>query len=371
MTSYRFKILCTAGLALLALSACKEEEVENVQPPVRPVLSMVVADVESVRLATYPGRAQAVRELNIAFEVPGKVLQRPVDVGTQVKEGDVLASLDPDPYLARVRALEGQRAALIATLENAKIELERRQKLAENDFVAQARVDDQIALVRSTEANIEATEGSLDEARLNLGYTTLEAPFDGTVSQTFAERFQNVIAGQPIFRILDTSRIEMEIAVPESLISLERYVDAIEVEYASLPGVKIPAQIVRVGNEASLSTRTYPVTIVMQQPEEGVIQPGMAGRATARVRLPEGFEDTGIQIPVAAVFSPNTTATDETFVWVIDPNDSTVSAQQVTVAAFADRGLLVTGLTPGMRIATAGANTLTEGQEVRLLSDEE
>ncbi|WP_170783397.1 efflux RND transporter periplasmic adaptor subunit [Ruegeria lacuscaerulensis] len=360
------RIFQLPALTLLALAACREEEVSKTELPPRPVLSIVVADVESVRQATYPGRAQAVREVNIAFEVPGKILARPSDVGTTVKQGDVLAALDSDPYVARVHALEGQRAALVATLENAKTELTRREQLAQNDFVAQARVDDQIALVRATEFNIDAVEGQLDEARLNLGYTTLEAPFDGAVSNTYAERFQNVTAGQPVLRLLDTSRIEMEIAVPESLINLEEYVEAIEVEYASLPGVKIEAQIARVGNEASESTRTYPVTIVMEQPEGAEIQPGMAGRATALVRLPEDYAQTGIQVPASAVFSPNTSSGDEAFVWVIDPETSTVSATPVTVTSFADRGLLVTGLEPGARIATAGVNTLQEGQEVLL-----
>ncbi len=356
--------------ALVAVGACKEEETVAADHA-RPVLSMVVADVEAVRLATYPGRAEAVRELNIAFEVSGKVLARPVDVGTQVKAGDILATIDPDPYAARVRALEGQRDALRANLTNAKIELERREQLVLNEHVAQARVDDQVALVKATEANIEATEGQLDEARLNLGHTRLVAPFDGAISATYIEQFQNVIAGQPIVRILDTSRIEMEVAVPENFINLEPFVEGIEVEFSSLPGKKIPARVARVGNEASTTTRTYPVTIVMEQPEGALIQPGMAGRATAQIHLPDGWSDVGIHVPSSAVFSPNTETPDDTYVWVIDPEDLTVTATPVTVNSFNDRGYLVSGLDAGARIAIAGANTLTEGQQVVLADDGE
>ena len=89
-------LLCCAALALLA--ACKEEaRTSGYEPIVRPVLSMVVADVETVRRSTYPGRAIAFQELNIGFEVPGKVLARPVDVGSIVRTGDVLATLDTEP----------------------------------------------------------------------------------------------------------------------------------------------------------------------------------------------------------------------------------------------------------------------------------
>ena len=371
MNVIKFSSALLCGTALVFLSACKDEETTTAEPVVRPVLSMVVADVESVLQATYPGRAIAFQELNIGFEVPGKLLSRPVDVGSRVEQGEVIAVLDAKPYAAQVRALEGQRAALIATLENAKVELTRRESLLENDFVSQANVDNQIATVRSTEASIDAVEGSLDAARLNLEYTTLFAPFSGQVSQTYVENFQNVNARQPIVRLLDTSRIKMDVAVPENLINLQRFVNSIEVEFASLPGVKLQAEIAHVGYEASTTTRTYPVTIVMDQPEGAQIQPGMAGYATANVRLPEDWAETGIQVPTGAVFSPNTAAPEETFVWVIDPEALTVASKPVEIRSFNERGLLVHGLQQGERVVTAGANTLTEGQKIRLAEGEE
>lgn len=294
-----------------------------------------------------------------------------MDVGSRVEQGEVIVVLDAKPYAAQVRALEGQRAALIATLENAKVELTRRESLLENDFFSQANVDNQIATVRSTEASIDAVEGSLDAARLNLEYTTLFAPFSGQVSQTYVENFQNVNARQPIVRLLDTSRIKMDVAVPENLINLQRFVNSIEVEFASLPGVKLQAEIAHVGYEASTTTRTYPVTIVMDQPEGAQIQPGMAGYATANVRLPDDWAETGIQVPTGAVFSPNTAAPEETFVCVIDPEALTVASKPVEIRSFNERGLLVHGLQQGERVVTAGANTLTEGQKIRLAEGEE
>lgn len=363
-------LLC--GAAFLMLAGCGEDDrAQDVEPVVRPVISMVVADVQNVRRSTYPGRAIAVQELNIGFEVPGRVLARPVDVGSVVQAGDVLATLDPEPYSARVRALEGQRAALLATLENAQIELARRETLLAQGHISQARLDDQIALVRATEANVEATEGALDEARVNLNYTTLVAPFNGTVSETYIDNFQNVNARQPVLRLLDTSRIKMEIAVSENLINLEPYVESIDVEFGSLPGVTIDARIAHVGNEASVATRTYPITIVMDQPDGARIQPGMAGRATANVLLPDDWTRKGIQVPVSAVFSPNEAAPDETYVWIVEPDTLRVQSKPVAVVSFTDRGLLVTGLGAGERIVTAGVNTLVAGQQVRLAEDKE
>lgn len=363
----RFDYLALLAAGLLGLTGCNTGNQENSKPePIRPVLSTVVADVESVVLSSYPGRAKALREVNIGFEVPGKLISMPVDVGSKVQAGAVLATLDPEPFKARIRRLEGQKAALIATLKDAKRDLERSNKLLGKGFVSQARVDDIISLVASTEANIEATNGALDEVKLNLKYTTLTAPFDGTVSETFIENFQVTNARVPILRLLDTSKVEMELAVPENLISMEPYVQSIKVQFSSLPNVAVPAKIARVGNDASPTTRTYPVTIVMEQPTEGKIQPGMAGRAEVKVQLPSDLQALGIQVPLTAVFSPNSSAPDEKYVWVIDEQTLKVASRAIEVRSFSERGVLVSGITQGERVVTAGANSLVEGQQVRL-----
>jgi len=358
-------IALTTATAFL-VSACEEETAETIEPIVRPVISIIVADVERFRTDRYPGRARAVREVNISFEVPGKIIKRPVDVGSTVKQGEAMATLDPAPYVARIRALEGERAALEAALSNAETELDRRETLFAKDFVAQARVDDQIMLVRAAEAKIEAVDGALDAARLNLGYTNLEAPFDGTISQVFAENFQNVLAKQPVLRLLDTSRIEIEVSVPESLIGLANYVTEITVTFSSLPGQEIPAKITNVGTEASQTTRTYPVTIVMDQPDGGTIQPGMAGKVAATVELPPDWTKSGIEVPSAAVFSPNEATPDQSFIWVVDEATETVSKKPVELISLGERGLFVSGLDAGDRIVIAGVSFLTEGQKVRI-----
>ena len=79
-----------------------------------------------------------------------------------------------------------------------------------------------------------------------------------------------------------------------------------------------------------------------------------------------GWTRSGIEIPAGAVFSPNGATTDETYVWIIDEATRTVSSKSVELISIGDRGLLVNGLEAGDRIVVAGANVLTEGQQVRL-----
>jgi len=355
-----------ASVTVLLLAACQDQEKATIKEVVRPVVTMVVADAERMRTDVYPGRAKATREVNIGFEVPGKLLERSVDVGDTVKEGDILGTLEPDRYDADVKRFEGEKAALDATLTNAVTELKRREYLLKKGHVAQARVDNQIMIVRAAKAKIRAVQAVIDRANVDLSYTVLKAPFAGTISNVFVESFQNVLAKQPVVRLLDTSRIEMEVAVPEGLIGLASYVTDITVRFPSLPGIDIPAQIKEVGNEASATTRTYPVTILLDQPDGAEIRPGMAGQVTARVDLPSDLAERGIEVPAGAVFSPEKSTPDQVFVWIVDEQGTTVSRRAITVAGLSDRGLRVTGLKPGERIVIAGVSYLAEGQKVRI-----
>ena len=152
----------------------------------------------------------------------------------------------------------------------------------------------------------------------------------------------------------------------EDLIGLASYVEEMSVTFSSLPGGTVPAEIVKVGSEASLTTRTYPVTIQMEQPDGTTIQPGMAGKATARVRLPDNWAESGVEVPSASVFSPDGEGADNTVIWVINDETNTVSSKPVNVVSVGARGLMVQGLDAGDRIVIAGAKVITEGQEVRI-----
>ena len=176
------------ALAALAsvgcLSSCTPAE-----PPaetIRPVITMTVADVASFSESTLPGRAKAAQEATLAFEVSGQLVERPVDVGDRVKQGDVLARLDPRDYEARVLATRG-------AYQTAKVQYERAEALVKEEALAVSIRDDRRAL-------LDVADGNLRQARKALADTRLVAPFAGTVSATYVENFQNVLAKQRVPR---------------------------------------------------------------------------------------------------------------------------------------------------------------------------
>jgi len=128
----------------------------------------------------------------------------------------------------------------------------------------------------------------------------------------------------------------------------------------------VEAKIKEIGREASEATRTYPVTLVMDQPEDAEILPGMAGQATVVSRPPEDSELVGIPVPATTVFSGEDPG--KSFVWIVDEATKTLSRREVQVGKLARFGVLIReGLKPGEWIVVKGVNSVKEGQAVRIL----
>jgi RND family efflux transporter MFP subunit len=223
------------------------------------------------------------------------------------------------------------------------------------------------AQVQKNQADVAAEEAALTRAQLDLDYTNLHAPFSGIVVKTYVDNFENIRAKQPTIRLVDSSRIEMIVDIPESLISLVPQVKETIAVFDAFPDRLITGTIKEIGTEASDTTRTYPVTLIMDQPEDIKILPGMAGRVSASTPPQDVVAQAGIEIPVSATFT--TEEPGSTFVWVIDETSKTVSQRRVRTGNLTDRGITITeGLSPGEWIAIAGVHYLREGQQVKILA---
>ncbi len=333
---------------------------------VRPVRAMKVADLESITEKSFPGRASASQEVDLAFRVAGPLVYLPVKVGDQIQEGDLIARIDPRDFEVAVRNAEGSLQRAQATRARAQADLDRNTRIREQSAgaVTQATIDENREAVNVAAAEIIVWESTLTASKDALTDTELRAPFSGTIVATFAENFENVRAQQMIVRLLDISKIEFEVNIPESMISLVPYVQDLKVRFDAFPEVELSAEGKEVGAEASPTTRTFPVTLVMDQPAGVTILPGMAGRVQGATRATGEGDQVNIVVPASAVFSPNQGS--ETFVWVIDPTANTVKRRAVQLGLVTNGGFLVeSGLKAGELIATAGANFLKEGQQVQ------
>jgi RND family efflux transporter MFP subunit len=358
-------------VVLIALTGCQEEIPEKEM--VRPVRAVQVGDPSDFAKRSFPGRAKATREVDMSFRVAGPLVKRPVNVGDEVRKGQELARIDPRDFQVNLRDAQGQLERAEAILKRAESDYERVVQIKNQDpgAVSQAMIDRNRQQVESTTAEIRSLQAAVASAKDKLAYTYLKAPFDGIVTSTYVENYEDVKAKQPVVRLIDHSQIEMIVNIPEDLIYQADYLKtagkAFRVRFDPFPNRELKPQIKEIGKEASKTTRTYPVTLIMDQPEDIKILPGMAGKATRAAALP-GEESRGdIIIPETAVFSVD--EMDNTFVWIIDTQTKTVSKREVKTGELLDTGIAIEdGLKPGEWIATAGVHYLKEGQQVSILS---
>jgi RND family efflux transporter MFP subunit len=357
--------LAIALVSSLLVSACSDKAAKETELPPRPVITFRIVNSDILAGRAMPGQARSAHEAALAFRVGGRMLERRVKTGDTVKEGDIVATLDPAPYQAELDSVSATLERARAAYRNAASQLDRDRQLFEKDIVAKARLETSDANAQQTLAEVRSLEATLERRKLDLGYTVLRAPFAGVVSAVFAEAFEEVKPQQSVVRLIDPEKIEMTVSVPESMISLVPYAVDIKVTFDAFPGVAIPAEISEIGREPSETTRTYAVKLLVAPPSGTTIVPGMAGRAIARPgpEIAERFK--GVVVPVSAILSPDDAT--GSFVWIVNEASGTVSRRKIELGEPVVGGINVKdGLKSGDVIVAAGVHSLRDGQAVRV-----
>lgn len=342
-------------LLLVPLYGC-EQAIEISEPVARPIPVFEVSG-DSTEQRTFTGRARAAREANLAARVPGTLIKLHVKVGDMIKAGDILTEIDPQDFRNGLNSARGNLAQVKSDLEFAQREFQRILgiKKTNPDLVSPSRFDLIQRNLRSAKAGLIQAESAVKQASDNLRYTKLKAPFDGQISTVLVENFEEVAPKQPLVRILDTAKIEMVIDIPEQLISSASSVFDIKVKFDAFSDLFIPASIKEISSEADPVSRTYPITLIMDQPKGATILSGMAGRASGKVS--RETQEQGFTIPTKALGHD---AQGQSFVWKVS-NDGTLSKRILDSVLIRGNGVTVKGnVKPGDLLALAGIYSIDE-----------
>jgi RND family efflux transporter MFP subunit len=352
-------ILRRAMIALWAGAvtfACGEETTAPA-PVAQPVKILTVGGAGAGRTLEFPGEISPAQNAEPAFEVPGKMVEFPVDEGQTIEEGAVIARLDPRDYQA-----DADKAR--ANVNKTRTDLERYRTLYEKGVSPKTDVE-------GAQRRFEVSEAELRTAEKSLEDTVLRAPFTGTVARKLVDDFQNVKAKEPIIVLQDESTLEIDVSVPES--DFARMTPELTIEernrrsrprvsVSSIPGRSFPARIKEFSTTADPVTRTFKATFAFDRPDDVTVRPGMTAKVTltpAPLAAPAG----AVSIPARAVV---TDATGEAFVWVVDPMTMKVKRTPVVTGELSGENIAISsGIAPGDQIAVSGVHHLRDGMEVR------
>ena len=362
----RYAGIALVGIGLLSALGC--EPADRPPPPPKKVKAIQLGDVSALVERSMPGRARAAQEVNLSFRVSGPLVEFPVNVGDAVKEGDLIARIDPTDFESRVQSTRGKLQQAISARDLAAAEFKRASDIRQRnaDLISASEYDQRLGDKNATEAQVQALQAAMKLAEDDLAHTFLTAPFDGFIAAKYVENFENVLAKRSIARVLDTDRIEVVVDIPERLISYAPYMLSATVTFEAIPDIKLEATVNEIGSEASAVTRTFPVTLIMDQPEGVRIKPGMAANARLVGRLPEEAREVGMSIPATALVAGDNA--DDSYVFVVNEQNMTLEKRQVEVSMLSATGVLVkSGLQAGDWLVVAGVHSISGGQEVRIL----
>jgi membrane fusion protein, multidrug efflux system len=180
MTSRGSSNLSSIAAALfMAVAFDSVSKAQGLPPPavtVMPVISRPVTETGS-----FIGRVVAIDKVEVVARVPGFIEQRTFTEGQQVKKGDLLFRIEQDIYKAAVDQQTANLAKAKANEINSKLQLERNQSLVKTQAVPQATVDQLAAAEQAAQADIMEAQALLEQARINLGYTEIRSPINGTI----------------------------------------------------------------------------------------------------------------------------------------------------------------------------------------------
>ncbi|MFC1528914.1 efflux RND transporter periplasmic adaptor subunit [Candidatus Latescibacterota bacterium] len=359
--------LCIAIVIGSLLLSCGGEK-ETSEEIIRPVRYEPVFSTGGSRTRIFSGVAKAGIESKLSFRVPGTIKNIRIKVGDTVSQGDLLAELDDVDYRLGVRKGEAALEQAKAQLRNATAQYDRIRLLYENDNTSQATLDATLSAHESAQASVSAFEQTLELANLQLEYTRLIAPIGGAIASVNAEENENVNAGETLALLSAGSQIEVDVFIPEKLISQIREGSPVAVIFDAVKGEEFPGLITEVGITPIGGSSGYPVTVKLGKDIENV-RAGMAAEVTFTFESKDNR--TVIMVPSHAIKEDR----DGRFVYVAESAEegmATIIRKNVTVGDFAGDDIeIFEGLNDGDMVVTAGMSKITEGMTVKLLVQKE
>ncbi|MAA70542.1 MAG: efflux transporter periplasmic adaptor subunit [Bermanella sp.] len=339
-----------ALLIITALIGCgNSDDVEQVQEKAVVVQLAEVRDATTEHEFTFPAKVMAKTTVDLAFRVSGRLESVNLPEGKTIKKGRVIARLEPEPFERAVRMAE-------VKVKQASLELKRVKAIATKGIGSEKSVD-------NAEVNYELAEIELENAKANLEYSVLKAPFNAMVSKRLIENKGFINPGAPIARLQDLSRIHFKFDIPERLVSqysrsqvakASAYIDgAIDKDF--------DIEYVEYSTEPDPVSQTYEVVYAMDALKGVEITPGV--RATVTLKGSDATMPSVLGVPVSALV----TAADNTmFVWVFDESTQRIRRQVVTVGPMVEGWVAVlSGLEKNQKVVSAGVTQMKEGLLVR------
>ncbi|MFT4162063.1 efflux RND transporter periplasmic adaptor subunit [Shinella sp.] len=352
-------------------TTAQAEAVAAAEVPAVPVTIAVVENRDVVTWQEFSGRLEAIDRVQVRSRVAGAIQSVDFREGALVKAGDLLFTIDPEPYRTAVTQAEGQLASAEARVKLAKIQLERSERLAQSNSISQSEVDQRQNALAEANAALKTGQAALHAAQIELDYTNVRAPVSGRAGRVEITVGNLVAAGSaspalttlvsidPIyasFNVSEETVAKALAALPASDGAL-RPIEQIPVEVGTLAdeGTPIRGKLQLIGNEVDAASGTIAVRAVFDNPG-GRLIPGQF----VRIRMGEPRTESKILVSEKAVGTDQ----DKKFVFVVD-KDNKVAYRPIVLGSLSGGERVVeSGLAAGDKVVVNGLQRIRPGAVV-------
>lgn len=317
-----------------------------------------------------PGRVSATRLAEVRPRVSGIVVERVFEQGSRVKAGDVLYRIDPAQFRVRVASAEATLARAKASQMNSQVQLKRQQQLRDRNIATGVELDNAVTTAAQADADVAVAEASLAEAKLNLDYTEVRAPIDGTIGRATVTEGALVTAQTDVMATIqqldpvyadftqssaELRRLKMQMAAGQ-LVATNANEARVQLFFDDGTQYAHPGKLLF--SEASVDQTTGQVTLRGEFPNtEGELLPGLY----VRIRIEQAVRENAIAIPQMAV---QRDALGNAQVYVVK-DDGTAELRTVKLGqTIGSRWLVNDGLKAGEKLVVVGSQKLFPNAKV-------
>jgi RND family efflux transporter MFP subunit len=290
---------------------------------------------------------------DVASEVSGLVEVVQFEEGQRINHQQVLVKLSSDILEKRIRATTATHEQVLADLQEASIDFDRKEKLFKNQSISEQAYDENRFKVKRLEKRSESLEAEVERLQLELKKTEIRSPFSGVVVKRHVDRGEWLSAGDPVAMIAKDDVIDIIVDLPERLIGQVK--QGIEVRVTA-GGKELRGKVIALVPKGDVVTRTFPLKIRM--PNSASLIEGM----TAKVNLPSGNQQKTLIVPRDAVISKF----GQIVVFAVIESHARMIPVDVIGYEGLTAGVAAQDLKNGMRVVVKGNERLRDGQKVLL-----
>ncbi|MEM9189951.1 MAG: efflux RND transporter periplasmic adaptor subunit [Myxococcota bacterium] len=356
----------SAVCAVVVVTACGGDEEAVAEAVVRPVRYVTVSTGETSLQRSFSGSIRAGNQSRLAFQVTGRVEDLLVKVGDRVTKGQKIAALNPADFELQLQEARASAAQARAQTVSANATYERTRALYESNNASRQDLDTARANRDSAQSSSAAAGQAVRQLQRQLGYATLTAPGEGTISEVDIEASEVVSAGQVVAVLQVGEQLEVAVDVPESAVNrIEQGQEAL-ITVSSLAGQRFTGTIYEIGVPMGGAT-VFPVTVRLAE-----ATPELRAGMTAEVafELAEAEEEPVMRVPATAVGEDR----EGRYVFVIERTEGDrgiLHRAAVEVGGIENSGIEIrSGLEEGQLVVTAGVARVQDGLEVVVPSAE-